>query len=123
MGAMRSASEQQLLARDCFGGSVPAVRSDPVCALGQPSMECLMTLLWATDVIHRDWLRNQSSLAKEGANKDIRQTSLEQEDLFRLGTVEISKSIGNISLVGGDVAGDAAQKGFERGWSRAFKHS
>ncbi|KAI9743822.1 MAG: hypothetical protein M1818_002556 [Claussenomyces sp. TS43310] len=107
MGAMRSASEHQLPARDCFGGGASACGGDPGTSWGYPSMECLMTLLWATDVIHREWLSSQSSLAKKGAIKDIRQPSLEREDeeLLKLSYLGIMGSTGSISLPDGDRAG------------------
>jgi len=105
MGAMRSASEQRLPARDCFDGSASACEGDHGRVKGPPSMECLMTLLWATKVIHRQWLRGQESLATEGAIKDIRQPSLEPNELFRLRSVGLKGAMENISLSGGKAVG------------------
>ena len=83
MGAMRLASEQQLLARDCLSGGVDACDR----SRGQePSMECLMTLLWATDVIDRELKRQDQAMRVEEVDPatEIRQACRELDELFKI---------------------------------------
>ncbi len=121
MGAMRSASEQQLLACDCLSGGVDS------CDRGresEPSMECLMTLLWATNVIDREQKRQDEALRSEplDAATGIRQACRELEELFKTRRVRWPRS-GRVSYVGrSGVSGRVTQKSFEDRWSLAFKH-
>ena len=57
MGAMRSASERQLLARDDLSGDGADDAPERGPEGEGPSMECLVTLLWATHVIDQDLRR------------------------------------------------------------------
>lgn len=107
MGAMRSASEQQLLARDCFNGS-ETVRSPS--QVMEPSIECLMTLLWATKVIDRERERDQAS-QDIGTASAVKQASGELDRLFRARTVGM-KSI---------VLDHQVKKSYEGRWSMAFE--
>lgn len=84
--------------------------------MGPPSMECLMTLLWATKVIHEQWLKSQKSLAKEGTIKDTRQQSLKLDELFKLRLVGRKGNLGNV-LFGG------TGKGARNGWRRGVENS
>jgi transcriptional activator HAC1 len=105
MVAMRLASEQQL--RDClsnadaghYGGS------------NSPSVEVLMTLLWAITVIEKEG-RERQQTPKLDAAAEVRQSEL--EDLFRLR--EIKGDRRGISYVPhGREAGSLGQKSLE-GW-------
>jgi len=84
MAAMRLASEQQL-ARDCLTGVGSSDRLD---GRNSPSLESLMTLLWATQIFE-----------KKSKNEQVgRQTYRELDELFRarevIGTSEISSVSG-----------------------------
>jgi transcriptional activator HAC1 len=130
MGAMRLASEQQLLARDCLvGGDVDA--HDP--SRGQePSMECLMTLLWATDVIDRELKRQEQALMRVeevDPATEIRQACRELDELFKNININMRRTdhereisfVEHDELLGGG-SGRGVQKSYGRRWSLAFKH-
>jgi hypothetical protein len=126
MGAMRSASEQQLLARDCLCGDSEAC--DWSRGPGEPSMECLITLLWATYVIDRE--RQQLEYALQAEDVDtttaIRQASEELDELLRARNMRVPKRE-RVSFVsegqeGTGVGPRGAQKSFEDYWRLAFKH-
>jgi len=93
MGAMRSASEQQLLARDCLSG---VDTRDPRQGM-ESSMECLMTLLWATRVIDRERQKQEKASRREEGGA-VRQACMELDELFRIRTVRRRGEI----LVGDD---------------------
>jgi len=84
MAAMRLASEQQLTP-DCLTGVGSSDRLD---GRNSPSLESLMTLLWATQIFE-----------KKSKNEQVgRQTYRELDELFRarevIGTSEISSVSG-----------------------------
>jgi transcriptional activator HAC1 len=108
MGAMRSASEQQLLARDCFSGSETSRNPSQV---EGPSIECLMTLLWATKVIDRELQQDQSS-EEIGTASAVKQASWELDRLFR------ARPVGKKSVR----SARQAKKSLEGRWSLAFEH-
>jgi transcriptional activator HAC1 len=121
MGAMRSASEQQLSARDCLKGGDAGSRDRS--RGSEPSMECLMTLLWATDVIDREMKRQDQTLMIEGVDPamEIRQACRELDELFKTRSMRRIKS-GRFSYASrGRFSGSAAQKLYEDHWSMAFK--
>jgi len=107
LGAMRSASEQQLLARDCLagGGDAHALRQGK-----EPSMECLMTLAWAIRVLDRE-IQDQQ---RDASGK--RQAGVELEQLFRARSVKQVSYIGRSGVTGTKSIGGRRSSGaFERG--------
>jgi hypothetical protein len=120
MGAMRLASEQQLLARDCLSGGVDACDRSQ----GQePSMECLMTLLWATDVIDRELNRQDQALKVEEVDPatEIRQACRELDELFKTRSMRrTDHARQDVSFVEHGEAG--AGRGLQNRWSLEFKH-
>jgi len=121
MGAMRLASEQQLLARDCLSGGVDACdRSREQ----EPSMECLMTLLWATDVIDRE-LKLQDQALEVGEvdpATEIRQACRELDELFKTRSMRrTDHARQEVSFVEHDKGGRSG-RGSQNRWSLAFKH-
>jgi hypothetical protein len=112
MDGMRSVSEQQLIVNACLGGAAERGPNSET----EPSMECLMTLLWATKVIDRERQRQDEALREAGhvnnhdaATNKVEQACNELEELFRtrsvqsVKSIEISDGIGadGISYVGG----------------------
>jgi hypothetical protein len=126
MGAMRSASERQLLARDCLHGDANA--RDRSRGTDEPSMECLMTLLWATYAIDRERQRLEPALQAEevDATTAVRQASEELDEMFRTRNTSRPKREGvsfvDEGHVGRGVGPCRAQKSFEDYWRLAFKH-
>jgi len=117
MGAMRLASEQQLLARDCLSGGVDA------CDLSrgqEPSMESLMTLLWATDVIDREMKRQDPALRVEELDPatELRQACRELDELFKIRSMRRTDSVSFVEH--GKVGG--SREGTQNRWSLEFKH-
>jgi transcriptional activator HAC1 len=106
MVAMRLASEQQL--QDClsnadashYGGS------------NSPSVEVLMTLLWAITVIEKE--RGQET-PKLDAAADVRQSEMELEELFRPREIRGDKR--GVSFVphGREVTGQKSLEGWRLG--------
>ena len=114
MGAMRLASEQQLLARDCLSGGVDACDR----SRGQePSMESLMTLLWATDVIDRELKRQDEALRVEEVDPaiELRQACRELDELFKIRSM---RRTDRVAFVEHDKVG----RGTQNRWNLAFKH-
>ena len=109
MVAMRSASEQQLT-RDCLTGVDASGRFD---GRSSPSVESLMTLLWAINVIEKERLQMTPKL---DAATEVSQACRELDDLFR------SREMKRVSFVsdGSDSMG-LGQKSLD-GWRTAFKH-
>ena len=108
MVAMRSASEQQL--RDCLS-SVDASRFEKG---NSPSVEALMTLLWAIHVIEKE---RELETPKLDAATVVRQSQGELDELFRL------RDLKGVSFVphGREMDSDHSQKSLD-GWRTAFKH-
>jgi transcriptional activator HAC1 len=126
MGAMRLASEQHLLAHVCLdGGDVDAHDRSRA---KEPSMECLMTLLWATDVIDRELRRQEQALMKVeevDPATEIRQACKELDELFRSRNISMRRTNHEreFSFVGRDqLGGRGMQKSYGRPRSLAFKH-
>jgi len=123
MGAMRSASERRLLAQNCLRGGVGAHGQSR--GANEPSIECLMTLLWATHMFDRE--RQRLEHAEEvDAVTEIRQASGELEELFRTRNMRMPKRE-RFFLVGEERRGTGqrpreVQKSFEDYWRLAFKH-
>jgi len=83
MAAMRLASEQQL-ARDCLTGVGSSDRLD---GRNSPSLESLMTLLWATQVFE-----------KKSRNEQVgRHANGELEELFRARNIVGTRGISSVS--------------------------
>lgn len=130
MGAMRLASERQLLARDCLaGGDVDAC--DPS-REQEPSMECLMTLLWATEVIDRELKRQEQALLgveEMDPATEIRQACRELDELFKTRSTftrrtehgRIVSFVEHDEFLAGVGSGRVVQKSYGRHWSLAFK--
>jgi transcriptional activator HAC1 len=120
MEAMRLASEQQLLARDCLSGGVDACDQNR----GQePSMESLMTLLWATDVIHKELNHRDHMLGLEEVDPvtEIRQACRELDELFKTRKMRrTGHARQEVSFVERDKAGRG--RGTQNRWSLEFKH-
>lgn len=118
MGAMRSASEQQLLAHARLGG---VTESGPNSGT-EPSMECLMTLLWATQVIDRERQRQDEALGEVeqiDAVTEVRQACEELDELFRSKSVKRMESDDGFACI---QDGDGSQKSkLEGRWSMAFQ--
>ena len=121
MGVMRLASEQQLLACDCLNGGVDACDQNR----GQePSMECLMTLLWATDVIDSELNHQDQALKVEDVDPatEIRQACRELDELFKTMSMRRTDfARQDISFVGNYKMGRGG-KGSQNRWSLEFKH-
>jgi len=109
MVAMRSASEQQL--PDCLS-NVDANRPDRV---NSPSIETLMTLLWAITVIEKE--RAQTT-PKLDAAAEVRQACMELDELFRAREMKGARGVSFVQH--GDAGSDYRQK--LDGWRTAFKH-
>lgn len=77
MGAMRLVvSDQQMESRDCLDGGAAAGIGAMWNVRGhRPSMECLMTLLWATKVIDRE---NRSPVKSSSSPMDLERNSTTQ---------------------------------------------
>jgi len=87
MGAMRSASEQQLLISHARLGDDAVGRPN---SATDPSMESLMTLLWATKVIDRERQRLEDAMSVEPLDNTVTQVERaceELDGLFRLRSV------------------------------------
>jgi len=108
MVAMRSASEQQL-ANDCPTGVDASNRLD---GSNSPSVESLMTLLWAINVIEKE---REHATPELDAATQVRQACRELDVLFR------RRELPGVSFVLGADEGRASQKSLE-GWCTAFKH-
>jgi hypothetical protein len=121
MGALRSASEQQLSARDCLesGDEDSLNRRRGL----EPSMECLMTFLWATDVIDREMKRQDQAFMMEEVDPaiEIRQACRELDDLFKIRNVRPTKNGPFSYLIRGGFSGNATKKLCQDYWSLAFK--
>ena len=101
MSAMRLASEQQLI-HVCNSGEDASPSQG---GKNSPSVEALMTLYWATNVISKEGLQAKRDVATE-----VRQTCDELESMFRprevkgrkvpLGGRMVEKRIGQKSLGG-----------------------
>ncbi|RDL41639.1 Uncharacterized protein BP5553_01618 [Venustampulla echinocandica] len=98
MVAMRSASEQQL-SHDCLPSVVASVRRE---RSNSPSVEALMTLLWATYVIERE--QEQEALkttTQPDAAAEVRQACRELDELFRTRDIKpVSYGLGGGALGG-----------------------
>jgi transcriptional activator HAC1 len=109
MVAMRLASEQQL--QDCLSNADASHdRGD------SPSVEVLMTLLWAITVIEKE--RGQET-PKLDAAAEVRQSDMELEELFRLREIRGDRGISFVTH--GREAGAMGRKSLE-GWRTVFKH-
>ena len=110
MVAMRSASEQQLT-RDYLTGVDVSGRFD---GRNSPSVESLMTLLWAVNVIEKERLQKTPKL---DAATEVRQACRELDDLFR------PRELRGVSFAsdGSDTMGFGGQKSLD-GWRTAFEH-
>jgi transcriptional activator HAC1 len=109
MVAMRLASEQQL--QDCLS-NVDAGHNDRA---NSPSVEVLMTLLWAITVIERE--RGQET-PKLDAAAEVRQSNMELEELFRPREIRGDRGV---SFVPHGRDGGALGKKSLDGWRTAFK--
>lgn len=107
MVAMRSASEQQLT-RDCLSGVDASVRLDRGTS---PSVEVLMTLLWAITVIEKE---RKLKTPKLNAATEVRQACDELDEMFR------PRDIKRVSFVTKEqhIGGVMGQKSLE-GWRKA----
>ncbi|KAH6674743.1 transcriptional activator hac1 [Halenospora varia] len=107
MVAMRSASEQQLT-RDCLSGVDASVRLDRGTS---PSVEVLMTLLWAITVIEKE---RKLKTPKLDAATEVRQACDELDEMFR------PRDIKRVSFVTKEqhIGGAMGQKSLE-GWRKA----
>ncbi len=105
MAAMRLASEQQL-ARDCLNGVGSSDRHD---VGNSPSIESLMTLLWATNVFERERQRTP----KMDVSTEVRQACSELDNLFV--TREVA-GVRRVSLV--EAGLESRQKSLD-GWRMA----
>ena len=109
MAAMRLQSEQQLT-RDCLTGVGACDRRD---VDNSPSLEALMTLLWAIHVFEKKRERTpELDVAMDG-----RQACSELEGLFRPRDIGGLKGFSYVASGGGTLG----QKSLE-GWRMAFKH-
>jgi transcriptional activator HAC1 len=108
--AMRSASEQQLT-HDCLSGVDASVRH---VGASSPSVESLMTLLWAIHVIEKE--REQKEKApKLDAATEVRQACGELDELFRPRNITQN----GVSYLSGE---RATRKKSLEDWRMAFKH-
>lgn len=111
MVAMRLASEQQL--QDCLS-NVDASHHDRV---NSPSVEVLMTLLWAITVIEKE--RGQET-PKLDVAAEVGQSNMELDELLRPRRIRGDRR--GVSFVPhGREAGALVKKSLE-GWRTAFKH-
>jgi len=109
MVAMRSASEQQLT-RDCLSGVDVCDRHD---VGNPPSVESLMTLLWAVNVIDKE---RQQKTPDVDAATEVRQDYGELDILFRPRGVNNKRG----SFTTG-ASGKMGPKSLEE-WRTAFEH-
>jgi len=109
MVAMRSASEQQLT-RDCLSGVDVC---DGLDVGNSPSVESLMTLLWAVKVIDKE---QQHKTPRVDAATEVRQECGELDILFGQRDMRESRA----SFIPGG-SGKMGQKSLE-GWRTAFQH-
>lgn len=110
MAAMRLQSEQQLT-RDCLNGVGACDRRD---VDNSPSLEALMTLLWAIHVFEK---KRERTPELDNVAMDGRQTCGELDGLFRPREIGGLKRISYVSEGGGTLG----QKSLD-GWRTAFKH-
>jgi transcriptional activator HAC1 len=111
MVAMRLASEQQL--QDCLS-NVDASHHDRV---NSPSVEVLMTLLWAITVIEKE--RGQET-PKLDVAAEVGQSNMELDELLRPRRIRGDRR--GVSFVPhGREAGALVKKSLE-GWRTVFKH-
>jgi len=118
MEAMRSASEQQLPACLSAADASRPGRSE------SPSVEALMTLLWAIQVMEKERMRTTRSTPELDAATEVRQACVELDEMFRRrdmngkGVVAFLKtSQPHHDAVGG--WGQESQKSLD-GWRTAF---
>jgi transcriptional activator HAC1 len=110
LAALRSKSEQQLT-RDCLTGVGACDRRDV--ADNSPSLEALMTLLWAIHVFEKKRERNPELDARPMVGRQ------ELEGLFRPRDIGMGqRGVSFVSAAGGTLG----QKSLE-GWRMAFKHN
>jgi len=96
MGALRSVSEQQTLARAGLRDGTDM--SDPHQG---PSFECLMALLWAIKVIDREHRKDQARRRKGEELPEVRQASQEElDELFRARAVKHIPFVGEEDWIG-----------------------
>jgi len=110
MVAMRSASEQQLT-HACLSHVDASPRRDE----HSPSVESLMTLLWAIHVMEGE--RAHEKTPRLDAATEVRQACSELDELFRLRNIK-TKGVPYLSR---EHDGGMGKKSLE-GWRTAFKH-
>jgi len=125
MGAMRSASEQFKLSGDWMTAAGVGREDHHSDRVRSPTVETLMTLLWAVKVIDQE-NRQRPKALEVNAAAEVRQACGELDDMLRrrgklgsTGDMEFS-----LSRSGGDdgIMGTISQKSLGDYWCSAFDH-